>query len=109
MHNNIGLAYGRKGDYDKARDHFKIAVGDTGANLNLGYVYSQQGKFDQAIKHYEAALQAQPNSMPALSNLAQLYERTGRLREAATLNEQYKKLNTAARQKDQTADQDQDQ
>lgn len=109
MHNNIGLAYGRKGDYDKARDHFKIAVGETGANLNLGYVYSQQGKFDLAIKHYEAALQSQPSSLPALSNLSQLYERTGRLREAAVLNEQYKKLNTAARQKDQTAGQDQDQ
>ena len=109
MHNNIGLAYGRKGDYDKAREHFKVAVGEVGANLNLGYVYSQQSKFDQAIKHYEAALQAQPNSLPALSNLSQLYERTGRLREAAVLGEQYKKLTVAARQKDQTADQDQDQ
>ena len=109
MHNNIGLAYGRRGDYDKARQHFVIAVGETGANLNLGYVYSQQGKFDEAIKHYETALRAQPNSLPALSNLAQLYERTGRSREAAVLNEQYKKLAVASQQKDQTVDQDQDQ
>jgi Flp pilus assembly protein TadD len=107
MHNNIGLAYGRKGDYDRAREHFLTAVGETGANLNLGYVYSQQGRFDEAIKHYETALRAQPQSLPALSNLAQLYERTGRLREAATLNEQYKKLAVAAQQKDQTVDQDQ--
>jgi Flp pilus assembly protein TadD len=107
MHNNIGLAYGRKGDYDKAKQHFLIAVGPTGANLNLGYVYSQQGKFDEAIRRYEAALQSQPQSLPALSNLASLYERTGRLREAATLNEQYKKLAVAAQQKDQTVDQDQ--
>ncbi len=107
MHNNIGLAYGRKGDYDKAKQHFLTAVGETGANLNLGYVYSQQGKFDEAIKHYEAALRAQPQSLPALSNLAQLYERSGRLREAATLSEQYKKLSVAAQQKDQTVDQDQ--
>ena len=92
MHNNIGLAYGRKGDYDKAKRHFMIAVGETGANLNLGYVYSQQGKHDEAIKHYEAALRAQPQSLPALSNLASLYERVGRLREAATLSEQYKRL-----------------
>jgi len=106
MHNNIGLAQGRKGDYDKARQHFVIAVGETGADLNLGYVYSQQGKFDEAIKHYESALRAQPNSLPALSNLAQLYERTGRLRDAAVLNEQYKKLAVAAQQKDQTVDQD---
>jgi Flp pilus assembly protein TadD len=106
MHNNIGLAYGRKGDYEKAKQHFLIAVGPTGANLNLGYVYSQQGKFDEAIKYYEAALQSQPQSLPALSNLASLYERIGRLREAAALNEQYKRLAVAAQQKDQTVDQD---
>jgi Flp pilus assembly protein TadD len=107
MHNNIGLAYGRKGDYGKARQHFLVAVGETGANLNLGYVYSQQGKFDESIRHYEAALRAQPQSLPALSNLAHLYERTGRYREAAVLSEQYKKLTVAAQQKDQTVDQDQ--
>lgn len=107
MHNNIGLAYGRKSDYDKAKQHFLIAVGETGANLNLGYVYSQQGKFDEAIRYYEAALRAQPQSLPALSNLAHLYERTGRYREAAVLSEQYKKLAVAAQQKDQTVGQDQ--
>lgn len=107
MHNNIGLAYGRKGDYKKAREHFLIAVGETGADLNLGYVYSQEGKFDEAIKYYESALAAQPQSLPAMTNLAQLYDRTGRVREAAVLNDQYKKLAQANQQKEQTADQQQ--
>ncbi len=107
MHNNIGLAYGRKGEYKKAREHFIIAVGETGANLNLGYVYSQEGKFDEAIRHYETALAAQPQSLPAMSNLAQLYDRTGRIREAAMLNDQYKKLAQASQQKEQVADQQQ--
>lgn len=106
MHNNIGLAYGRKGDYDKAKDHFVVAVGETGANLNLGYVYSQQGKYDDAIKYYEAALRSQPQSLPAMSNLAQLYERTGRLREAGMLSEQYKKLTVSVQQKEQTVNQE---
>lgn len=105
MHNNIGLAYGRKGDYDKAKQHFMVAVGETGANLNLGYVYSQEGKLEEAIKYYEAALRSQPQSLPALSNLAGLYERAGRLREAATTSEQYKRLAVAAQQKEQTVDQ----
>ncbi|HMV48817.1 MAG TPA: tetratricopeptide repeat protein [Blastocatellia bacterium] len=106
MHNNIGLAYGRKGDYDKAKQHFSIAVGEIGANLNLGYIYSQQGKYDDAIKHYETALRLKPDSLPAMSNLAQLYDRAGRLREAAVLYEQYKKLSAAEKDKDQVADKD---
>lgn len=104
MHNNIGLAYGRKGDFDKARQHFTIAVGEVGASLNLGYIYSQQGKYDEAIKYYETALKMKPDSLPAMSNLAQLYDRSGRLREAAVLHEQYKKLSTSEKEKDQTAD-----
>jgi tetratricopeptide (TPR) repeat protein len=104
LHNNIGLAYGRKGEFAQARYHFTQAVGEFGANLNLGYVYSQHGKYDDAIKSYEAALQTQPSSLPALSNLAQLYERTGRLREAASLNEQYKKLAVSNQQRDQAVD-----
>jgi Flp pilus assembly protein TadD len=105
MHNNIGLAYGRKGEYEKARGHFVIAVGETGAELNLGYVYSQQGKYDDAIFHYEAALTTQPQSLTALGNLVNLYERTGRMREAATLSERYKRLAAAAQQKEQAVDQ----
>lgn len=106
MHNNVGLAYGRKGDYDKAKQHFSIAVGEIGANLNLGYIYSQQSKYDDAIKHYEIALRLKPDSLPAMSNLAQLYDRTGRLREAAVLHEQYKKLSAGEKEKDQVADKD---
>ncbi len=102
LHNNIGLAYGRKGEFEKARHHFTQAVGEFGAHLNLGYVFSQHGKYDQAIQAYEAALQTQPSSLPALSNLAQLYERTGRLREAASLNEQYKKLAVTNQAKEAT-------
>lgn len=104
MHNNIGLAYGRKGDYDKARQHFTIAVGEVGANLNLGYIYSQEGKYDEAIKYYEIALKMKSDSLPAISNLAQLYDRTGRLREAAVLQEQYKKLSASEKEKDQVVD-----
>lgn len=104
MHNNIGLAYGRKGDFDKAKQHFTIAVGELGANLNLGYIYSQQGKYDEATKLYEAALKMKPDSLPAMSSLAQLYDRAGRLREAAVLQDQYKKLTVAEKEKDQVVD-----
>lgn len=104
MHNNIGLAYGRKGNYDDAREHFIIAVGEVGALLNLGFIYSQDGKHDDAIKSYEAALKIKPDSLPAMSNLAQLYERKGWLREAGMLQAQYKKLSETEKNKDQVVD-----
>jgi Flp pilus assembly protein TadD len=92
VHNNLGLAYGRKGDYKDAREHFVKAVGEQGARLNLGYIYSQQGRYQQAIEQFEAALYEQPNSAVALSSLAQLYDRVGRVREAAMIAAQHKRL-----------------
>lgn len=104
MHNNIGLAYGRKGDYDNAREHFIIAVGEVGALLNLGFIYSQDGRYDDAIKSYEAALKIKPDSLGAMNNLAQLYERKGWLREAGALQAQARKLSDAEKNKDQVVD-----
>lgn len=101
--NNLGLAYGRRGDYSKAKDQFVKAVGEHGAFLNLGYIYSQQGRYQQAIEQFEAALRIQPNSLVTMTSLAQVYDRVGRARESAMLQEQYKKLTTAS-QRVQTAE-----
>jgi Flp pilus assembly protein TadD len=104
LHNNLGLAYGRNGDYGKARAHFLIAVGEAGANLNLGYVYSQQNRLDEAIRHYRMALYLEPQSLIALNSLVQLYERTGRPKESAMLNDQYQKLVASIQQKEQAVE-----
>jgi Flp pilus assembly protein TadD len=90
--NNLGLAFGRRGDYAKAREQFVKAVGEHGAYLNLGYIYSQQGRYQQAIEQFEAALKLQPDSLVTMNSLAQVYDRVGRARESAMLQEQYKKL-----------------
>jgi Flp pilus assembly protein TadD len=100
LHNNIGLAYGHKGDYQKALEHFTASVGPVGAHLNLGYVFNQQGRYEDAIREYETALRLQPQSLAALSGLIPLYERTGRLREAAYASEMHRKLSAAAQQKE---------
>lgn len=105
MQNNIGLSYGRKGDFRKAREYFLAAVGETGAQLNLGFVYAELGMHEEAIRQYQLALQAQPQSLTAIGQLSQLYERTGRLREAAQLGEQYRRIVATNQQKEQTVDQ----
>ncbi len=103
IQNNLGLAYGRRSEYVKAREQFLKAVGEHGAYLNLGYIYSQQGRYQQAIEQFEAALKLQPNSLVTMTSLAQVYDRVGRAREAAVLQEQYKKLSNSA-QRVQTAE-----
>ncbi len=99
LQNNLGLAYGHRGDYKKALEHFTASVGEAGAHLNLGYVLNQQGRYEDAIKEYESALRLQPQSLAALNGLIPLYERTGRLREAAYASEMHKKLSASAQQK----------
>ncbi len=96
IQNNIGLAYGRRGEYAKAKETFVKAVGEHGALLNLGYIYSQQGRYQQAIEQFEEALKLQPNSLVTMTSLAQVYDRVGRARESAMLQDQYKKLSTGA-------------
>ncbi len=92
LQNNLGLAYGRRGEFAKAKDQFIKAVGEHGALLNMGYIYSNQGRYQQAIEQFEEALKLQPNSMVAMSSLAQVYDRVGRVRDAEMLTAQYKKL-----------------
>jgi Flp pilus assembly protein TadD len=103
IQNNLGLAFGRRGEFGKAKEQFVKAVGEHGALLNLGYIYSQQGRYQQAIEQFEAALRLQPNSLVTMTNLAQVYDRVGRAREAALLQEQYKKQ-AASSQRTQTAE-----
>lgn len=107
IQNNIGLAFGRRGEYVKAKEQFVKAVGEHGAMLNLGYIYSQQGRYQQAIEQFEAALKLQPSSLVTMTSLAQVYDRVGRAREAAMLQDQYKKLSNGA-QRVQTAEKNQE-
>lgn len=107
IQNNLGLAFGRRGEFGKAREQFVKAVGEHGAFLNLGYIYSQQGRYQQAIEQFEAALKLQPNSLVTMTSLAQVYDRVGRAREAAVLQDQYRKLSNST-QRVQTAEKNQD-
>ena len=110
VQNNLGLAYGRKGDFTKAKAEFVKAVGEHGALLNMGYLFSQQGRYQQAIEQFEAALKLQPNSTVAMNNLAQVYDRVGRAREAEMMTDQSKKLAGSPRnsQREQTAEKNQE-
>lgn len=79
---NIALTQARMGKYDDAFKSFKRAFGEYDARLKTAELLEQANRLDDAIKHYNAALKLQPNSPTLLERLAQLYDRTGRTREA---------------------------
>lgn len=80
--NNLALAQCRLGKYDDAYKNFARAAGPLEGHLNLATMLERLGRDEEAIKHYEGALGYKPNSVAALRRLVDLYEHTGRARQA---------------------------
>lgn len=68
--NKLGLAWGKKGEYDKAIEYFEKALksdmknfGEEHPNVatrwnNLGAAWDSKGKYDKAIEYYEKAMKS---------------------------------------------------
>ena len=73
FHNNLGLAFEKCRELDKAISCYQKAVKlDTGsyeAYTNLGNAFKAQGKFKKAIGCYKKALEVKPDCAEALLNL----------------------------------------
>jgi protein O-mannosyl-transferase len=73
-HYNLGTALFQQGDLDNAiaewRTTLSIHPYDAGAHTSLGNALVQQGSLREAVDHYEKALQAEPDSILPLNNLA---------------------------------------
>ena len=82
---NIGQAYSRTKQYDKAVRYFEEALAITGpeklhpsAMRDMGSSFLMIGKFDKGEYWLEKALEHNPRDLLALSDLGVLYFRTGR-------------------------------
>ena len=82
VHNNLGLVEARLGKYDDAFKSFVRAGGEYDARLHMAQLLKSVGRDRDAIRHYEAALRIQPDAAAVLEHLAELYERTGRPKDA---------------------------
>lgn len=74
---NLGSAYARRGEFDKAIEYLQEAVrvspGYWVAHNNLGNVLSQVGRYDEAMGAYSRAIELKPDYAMAHFNLGLLY------------------------------------
>lgn len=82
-HNNLGLAYLEKKDYDRAmaefRETLRLKPTAEKAYLNIGQIYEEKGQIEDAIYNYKKALEISPNFTGALHFLGNIYEKQGLL------------------------------
>jgi tetratricopeptide (TPR) repeat protein len=75
--NALGIAYGKKGEYDRAIEAFRKAL-ELKPDLyeawnNLGVAYDAKGEYDRAIEAYCKALELKPDLHEAWYNLGVAY------------------------------------
>ncbi len=80
-YNNLGAEKYADGDYDQAESYFSKAMElDSRLSqvvLNMGVMCNRRGDQGRAISLFEQVLEEQPRNIPALTNLASLYQTNG--------------------------------
>jgi Tfp pilus assembly protein PilF len=89
QHNDLGVAYEQKGDFDLAGKEFEKAIKKNKdwviPYLNLGHLYYRQDKLDQAEATLRQGLRIKGDHPDLLNNLAWVLMEKGRLEEAKSL------------------------
>jgi tetratricopeptide (TPR) repeat protein len=81
-YNNLGEAYDKRGEFDKAITEFEAAL-SLNANYffalnNLGNIYGKKKNYPKAIGYFEKALAQKADYSPAHYNLARALDLTGK-------------------------------
>jgi len=86
-HYNLGKAFDRRDEHEKAIEHFNEALRNwpdyPEAHNSLGNSLVKLGRDDEAFEHYAVALQIKPEMPSANANIAHIYVRRGQFAKAA--------------------------
>jgi tetratricopeptide (TPR) repeat protein len=81
VYNARGIAYKRKGDYDRAIVDYDEAIrldpNNARAYSNRGNAYADKGDYDRAIADYDEAIRLDPKFARAYSNRGNAYDGKG--------------------------------
>ena len=82
----LGQLYTSTSNYQKAKSHYKKALGADRNNPDLynpyGLILLYERKYDEAIKQFEKVLALNPGHKYALENIAETYKATGEIEKA---------------------------
>jgi Tfp pilus assembly protein PilF len=83
---NLGSAYQKTGQYDKAMENYDKAITldphDYLAYTNRGVIFDRLGQFDKALESYNKAVISNPGDYKAYFNRGLTYDKMGRIAEA---------------------------
>jgi tetratricopeptide (TPR) repeat protein len=78
------------GNWQRAAEQYQRALGEFPDRLqaitSLGLAFFELQKYDEALKHYQRAIALAPDDPLPLEKAAEIYERGGKLKEAAELS-----------------------
>ncbi len=99
-HKIMGKIYGKRNDYRKAFEYFRIAAmlssQDDEIRSNLALAYEKIGDIEHAIKQYVWVSKAKPKDAKAYFKLAGLYAHGGQLNEIVPVLKKGLQLDTSA-------------
>jgi Flp pilus assembly protein TadD len=91
VHNNLALAYGMRGDVQRAIDEYRAALAieeDAAIRTNLGIALSSLRRLAEAEEQYRHALRLEPGDASRHVNVGYVLMQQGRLEEARVYFEQ---------------------
>ncbi|HEX7254200.1 MAG TPA: tetratricopeptide repeat protein [Thermoanaerobaculia bacterium] len=103
-YNNIGYAYGFRGDYEKAIENFQkyqfMAPDQANPFDSMGEIQAYSGHYDEAVASLQKALAIKPDFYPAYEHLGIVYEGKGEYPRAIECYEKAAELSLTGDQKE---------